>query len=248
MQLKGKVAIITGAAKGLGKAIAECFGREKAIVVVNDIKIKESQQVVKDIISKGGRAIAITADVSKAEEVKNMVQNISDKFGRIDILVNNAGICERLAIEDITSEQWDRTLDINLKGTFLCSQAALKIMKSQRSGKIINIASLAGKVGGINVGAHYSASKAGIICLTKSFAKDGASYGITVNAVAPGVINTDITSSLPKKEIESYCKSIPLRRIGNPEEVAELVLFLASNSSNYITGEIIDINGGMLMD
>lgn len=248
MKLKGKVSLITGAAKGIGKAIAMCFAKEGSFVIVNDIKIKEAQKVVKEIKSHGNQAEAFQSDISKVNEVRNMIKKILKKFGRINVLVNNAGICERLAIEDITSEQWDRTLDINLKGTFLCSQAVFKIMKSQRSGKIINIASLAGKVGGINVGAHYSASKAGIICLTKSFAKEGASYGITVNAVAPGVIDTDITTSLPKKEIESYCKSIPLRRIGEQEEVAELVLFLASNSANYITGETIDINGGMLMD
>lgn len=248
MRLKEKISLITGAAKGIGKAIAMCFAKEGSFVIVNDIKIREAQKVVKEIVSHGGQAEAFQSDISKVNEVRNMIKKILKKFGRIDVLVNNAGICERLAIEDITSEQWDRTLDINLKGAFLCSQTVFKIMKSQRSGKIINIASLAGKVGGINVGAHYSASKAGIICLTKSFAKEGASYGITVNAVAPGVIDTDITTSLPKKEIESYCKSIPLRRIGEPEEVAELVLFLASNSSNYITGETIDINGGMLID
>ncbi len=166
----------------------------------------------------------------------------------MDILINNAGICYLTPFEDITEEEWDKVISVNLKGAFLCSQAVMRAMISQRWGKIVNIASLAGKVGGILVGAHYSASKAGIICLTKSLAKRMAPYGVNVNAVAPGQIKTKMTDDWPENEKEKLRRSIPRGHFGGPEDVAETVLFLVSDRARFITGEIIDVNGGIFMD
>ncbi|MEM2210295.1 MAG: 3-oxoacyl-ACP reductase FabG [Nitrososphaerales archaeon] len=248
MKLKGRVAIVTGAGRGIGRAIAITLAREGANIVVNDIDLQAAEETVKIIKAMGYEALAIKADVSNKNEVDSMIKKTLEAFGRIDILVNNAGIFSSTLIENITEQQWNRIMDVNLKGVLLCSQAVIKTMKNQRFGKIVNITSLAGKVGGIFSGADYAASKAGVICLTKSLAKQLAPYGINVNAIAPGVIETDMTKYWPKEVKESFLKQIPLGRFGKPEEVAEVVLFLVSDASNYITGEIIDVNGGYLMD
>jgi len=247
-ELKGKIAVVTGGARGIGKAIAQTLAKEGANVILCDVDYKTAQSAVNEIQDQGFVASAVKMDVSCGKEVKKVFEDILNKFARVDILINNAGICYLTPLEDISEEEWDKVISVNLKGTFLCSQAVMQAMISQKWGKIVNIASLAGKVGGILVGAHYSASKAGIICLTKSFAKRMAPYGVNVNAVAPGPIKTEMTDVWSENEKEKFRKSIPLGDFGNPEDVAETVLFLVSDRARFITGEIIDVNGGALMD
>jgi len=248
VRLDGKVAIVTGAGRGIGRAIALALTREGADVIVNDVDPRSAEATANETRTTGRRALSIVADVSKKEEVIKMVETAIKAFGKIDILVNNAGIFSSIPLEDMTEENWDKTLKINLKSVFLCSQAAMKFMKLQKSGKIVNIASLAGKVGGIVAGADYAASKAGVLCLTKSLAKQLAPYGINVNAVAPAWIETDMMKDWPKETKEAVLKQIPLGRFGKPEEVAEAVAFLVSEGAGFITGATIDINGGILMD
>jgi 3-oxoacyl-[acyl-carrier protein] reductase len=248
MKLENKVTIVTGAGKGIGKAISTVFAREGAVVVLSDIDLKSVEIVEKEIKVEGGFAEPFKVDVSDKKSVRDLIEKIIEKYGKIDILVNNAGIFSSTPIESMSEDEWDRIININLKGVFLCSQAVMKVMKKQKSGRIINISSLAAKVGGIYAGANYAASKAGVISLTKSLAKQLADYGITVNAVAPAAIDTDMTKSFPKKVNENFLKNIPLHRFGKPEEVAETVLFLASEGASFITGATLDINGGLLMD
>ena len=248
MKLKGKAALVTGAGRGIGRAVALALAKEGADVMVNDVNLQSAEETADEARRIGSRALPIVADVSNRTEVVKMVEKTVETFGKIDILVNNAGIFSSVPLNEITEEEWDRMMDVNLKGVFLCSQAAMRFMKDQRSGKIVNIASLAGKVGGIFAGANYAASKAGVICLTKSLAKRLAPYGINVNAVAPAMIETDMIQDWPKEVKQSFLRQIPLGRFGKPEEVAETVLFLVSDGANYITGATIDVNGGLLMD
>ena len=248
MKLKNKVALVTGAGRGIGKATAIALAREGASVVVNDVDLQSAEETADEITAMGCKALPIKADVSDRTEVTKMVDTIIETFKRIDILVNNAGIFSSVSLDDITEDEWDKVIKVNLKGVFLCSQAVMKLMKKQRSGKIINISSLAAKVGGIFAGADYAASKAGVIALTKSLAKQLAPYDTNVNAVAPAVIETDMTKNWPKEVKEAFLKQIPLGRFGKPEEVAETVLFLVSDGANFITGATIDVNGGILMD
>jgi len=247
-ELKTKVAIVTGGACGIGKTISQTLAKEGAHVIVCDIDYGLAHNTTNDIKNQGFAASALKMDVSCGKEVKRVFKNILNKFARIDILINNAGICSLTPIEDITEEEWDRVMDVNLKGTFLCSQAALRVMITQKSGKIVNIASIAGKVGGILTGAHYSASKAGVICLTKSLALRLASYGINVNAVAAGPIKSQMTDAFPPDKRAKLAQSIPLGGFGEPQDVANAVLFLVSDKAKYMTGEILDVNGGLLMD
>lgn len=247
-ELEGKIAVVTGGARGIGKAISQTLAKEGAHVILCDLDYKSAQRTANDIQNQGFAASAVKMDVSCSEEVKKVFEDILSKYARVGILINNAGISSLTPFEDISEEEWDKVISVNLKGTFLCSQAVMRAMISQRGGKIVNIASLAGKVGGILVGAHYSAAKAGIICLTKSLAKRMAPYGVNVNAVAPGPIKTKMTDSWPENEKEKFRRSIPLGHFGNPEDVAETVLFLVSDRARFITGEIIDVNGGILMD
>lgn len=248
MELEGKVGIVTGSAKGLGKAIALKLAKEGCTIVASDIDKDGASEVIKEIRSLGQDGIPVRADVSKKSDVEAMVKEVILKYGHIDILVNNAGICSLTPIIDITEEEWDRVMAINLKGTFLCSQAVFKEMTKKESGKIVNIASLAGKVGGIVTGAHYSASKAGVICFTKSLALQAALYKINVNAVCPGPQDTEMTSIWGDKINTSFRDTIPFKEYGKPDDVAEAVLFLVSERSRYITGEILDVNGGLYMD
>ncbi|MDH5686381.1 MAG: SDR family oxidoreductase [Candidatus Bathyarchaeota archaeon] len=248
MKLKGKVALVTGAGRGIGKAAAILLAKEGANVVVNDVDLQSAKETAGDIRSIGCEALPVEADISDKTEVVRMVETVIKNFTKIDILVNNAGIFSSVPLIDMTEDEWDKMMDVNLKGVFLCSQAAMKFMIKQRSGKIVNIASLAGKVGGIYAGAHYAASKAGVICLTKSLAKQLAQYNINVNAVAPALIETDMMKDWPKQIRESLLRQVPLGRFGAPDEVAETVLFLVSEGANYITGATIDVNGGLLMD
>jgi len=250
MELKGKVAIITGARRGMGKSHALKLAGAGAKVVVSDISQEECQKVVDEIQKNGGEAIAVKCDVTKREEVENMVRAAVGKWGKVDILVNNAGICQFKPFLELTEEEWDRTLDINLKGYFLCAQACAKEMVKQKSGAIVNIASIVmGQMGKGMAGlAHYSASKGGIVALTKTLALELAPYNIRVNAIAPGTIDTPMVASAKTdpKMLEATLNMIPLHRMGKPEEVSNLVLFLASEASSYMTGSTVVIDGGWL--
>jgi len=248
MDLVDRVAIVTGAGKGIGKSIAVTLAREGASVVVNDIDIKIAEEVAKEIKSLDRQALAIRVDVSDSKEVNRMVQLAIKKFKRVDILVNNAAIIKRGSIEDLTEEDWDRVMDVNLKGAFNCMKAVVGIMKKQRYGKIVNISSIAGKIGDLASAPCYGASKAGMTCLAKSLARELASYNINVNVVAPHAIETDMSREWSEEKRKSIIADIPLARLGEPEDVAEAVAFLVSDKAKFITGEVLDVNGGCLMD
>ncbi len=244
--LTDKVAIITGASRGIGKAAAMALAQAGAKVVVNYARSSDAADAVVAAISEAGsEAIALQADVSKADQVDAMVKATMDKFGRIDVLVNNAGITRDTLLLRMKPEDWQAVIDLNLTGVFLCTRAVSKIMLKQRSGRIINISSVAGLMG--NPGqANYSAAKAGVIGFTKTIAKELAPRGITANAVAPGFIATDMTGDL--KNTEEILKYIPLGRYGQPEEVAGLIRFLAADpAAAYITGQVMNVDGGMVM-
>ncbi|MBU7581735.1 MAG: 3-oxoacyl-[acyl-carrier-protein] reductase [Nostoc sp. TH1S01] len=244
--LKNKVAIVTGGSRGIGKAIALELAKYGASVVVNYASSSTAaDSVVTEITSVGGQAIALQADVSQADQVEALINATTEKFGRIDILVNNAGITRDTLLLRMKPEEWQAVIDLNLTGVFLCTRAVSKLMLKQRSGRIINITSVAGLMG--NPGqANYSAAKAGVIGFTKTVAKEFATRGITVNAVAPGFISTDMTSNL--SNTEEILKFIPLGRYGQPEEVAGMVRFLAADpAATYITGQVFNVDGGMVM-
>lgn len=245
--LKDKVAVITGGTRGIGRAIALKLAKEGANIAINyRSSDKEAEELKKILEEEGVKVLTIKGDVSNFEEAKNLMEKCKEFFGKIDILVNNAGITKDTLIMRMKEEDFDKVIEVNLKGTFNCAKHASAIMLKQRFGKIINMTSVVGIAG--NAGqVNYSASKAGVIGLTKSLAKELGSRGITVNAVAPGFINTDMTSSLSEKVKEEASKNIPLKRLGNPEDVANLVKFLASDEANYITGQVINVDGGMVM-
>ncbi|QLE57025.1 3-oxoacyl-[acyl-carrier-protein] reductase [Nostoc sp. TCL26-01] len=243
--LQNQVAIVTGASRGIGRAIALQLAAQGAKVVVNYASSSTAaDQVVAEITGAGGEANALQADVSQADQVDALINTVMEKFQRVDILVNNAGITRDTLLLRMKTEDWQAVIDLNLTGVFLCTRAASKIMLKQRSGRIINITSVAGQMG--NPGqANYSAAKAGVIGFTKTVAKELASRGITVNAVAPGFIATDMTSNLKADDILKY---IPLGRYGQPEEIAGMVRFLASDpAAAYITGQVFNVDGGMVM-
>ncbi|MFN6535346.1 MAG: 3-oxoacyl-[acyl-carrier-protein] reductase [Nostoc sp. EkiNYC01] len=244
--LKDKVAIVTGASRGIGRAIAIELATQGAIAVVNYASSSAAAEaVVAEITATGGQAIALQADVSKVEQVDALVNAVMEKFKRVDILVNNAGITRDTLLLRLKPEDWQAVIDLNLTGVFLCTRAVSKIMLKQRSGRIISITSVAGQMG--NPGqANYSAAKAGVIGFTKTVAKELATRGITVNAVAPGFIATDMTSDL--NNTEDILKFIPLGRFGQAEEVAGMVRFLAADpAAAYITGQVFNVDGGMVM-
>jgi len=247
MQLKGKTAVVTGSGRGLGKAIALKLAQMGANIVLNDIVNSDSiDETAEEFRAAGFNVIVTKGDVRNPDDVKEMVDKAVETFGSIDILVNNAGITKDKPLAMMSIEDWDDVLDINLKGAFICTKAVAKVMIKQKSGKIINVASVAGVMG--NPGqANYSASKAGLIGLTKTTAKELASRSITCNAVAPGLIKSKMTDILPEKVKESYLNSIPLKRFGTPEDVANVVGFLASEDSNYVNGQVIHIDGGLVM-
>ncbi len=244
--LRGQVAIVTGASRGIGRAIALELSKQGAKIVINYAASSEKADAVVDTITQaGGDAISLQANVSKVEEVDALVNAVIEKFSRVDILVNNAGITRDTLLLRMKPEDWQAVIDINLTGVFLCTKAVSKIMLKQRSGRIINITSVAGQMG--NPGqANYSAAKAGVIGFTKTVAKELASRGITVNAVAPGFIATDMTGNL--SNTEEIVKFIPLGRYGQPEEIAGMVRFLAADTAAaYITGQVFNVDGGMVM-
>lgn len=247
MDLSGKVALVTGGSRGIGREIAIELARHGASVAISYVNNEEKAvEVVKEIQKFSVKGMCIKAEVSKEEEVKKLVDAIKDELGTIDILVNNAGINRDTLLIRMNTQEWDQVIDTNLKGTYLCTRLVAKDMIKKRYGKIINIASVAGVAG--NYGqANYSASKAGVIGFTKAVAKELASRGINVNAVAPGLIETDMTQALKEEVKETLIKSVPMGRLGSPKDVANLVVFLASDKSDYITGQTINIDGGMIM-
>ena len=248
MNLVNKVAIVTGAGRGIGKAIAIALAREGANIIAIDVDIQTAEEVAREIKSLDRQALAIQVDVSDSKEVNQMVQSVLKKFKRVDILVNNAAIIKRGSIEDLTEEDWDRVMDVNLKGAFNCVKAVVGTMKKQRYGKIVNISSIAGKIGDLASAPCYGASKAGMTCLAKSLARELASYGINANVVAPHAIETDMSKEWSEEKRKSIIADIPLGRLGEPEDIAEAVVFLVSDKAKFITGEVLDVNGGCLMD
>jgi 3-oxoacyl-[acyl-carrier protein] reductase len=248
MRLSNKVAMVTGAGRGIGLGIALAFAREGARVALCDVDASLLDRALAEVEAIAGQGLAFPMDVTRRAQIDAVVQDVLDRWGTIDILVNNAGIYEVLPVEEITEAQWDRVLAVNLKGAFLCCQAVIPTMKHQGAGRIINIASSAGKTGGTLAGAHYSVSKAGLICLAKQLARELGPHGITVNAVAPGRIDTPMIQVVPEAENEAFRQRTPLGRLGTAEDVANAVLFLASDEASFITGEILDVNGGLLID
>ena len=243
--LTGKVAIVTGGARGIGKAVAEALYRAGATMVIADLDEANAAEVAHGL---GERALGVFVDVADSDAAQAMVDRAVSVFGKVDILVNNAGICKRRRLPEISEEEWDLVLGVNLKGDFLCCKAVLPYMIESRWGRIVNIASIAGKIGGLMVGSHYAASKGGVLALTKSLAREVADFGITVNAVCPALAATDMSGLFAPEEIENYLKSVPLHRLATPEDVAQAVAYLCSQEASYVTGEVLDVNGGLLMD
>ncbi len=249
MNPKQKTAIVTGGAQGIGQQVALKLAGEGIVVFIADMAEDLAQQTVQMIKNtSNNEAFAVKTDVGNKADVNHLIDIVAEKFGRIDILFNSAGICSRTALEDITEDEWDKVLNINLKGTFFTSQAAMPVMKQQQGGTILNMASMAGKVGGVAVGAHYSASKAGIICLTKSFAKALAPYKISVNALAPGPVETEMIQDWPVDVKQTMANECPMGRLAEIPDVVEAAMFLLSASAGYITGQKLNINGGLYMD
>lgn len=245
LRLDGKVAVVTGSSRGIGRAIALKLADRGAKVVVNYRTSQSEAEEVASLIRKcGSEAVTFKADVSRREEAEALIQEALGRFGRLDILVNNAGLIRDTLLVRMSDEDWDLVMDVNLRGTFYCCRAAVRPMIRQRWGRIINMSSIVGVHG--NVGqANYSAAKAGVIGFTKSLAKEVASRNVTVNVVAPGLIETDVTTKLNERVKAELFKRIHLGRLGTPEEVAELVAFLASDAAGYITGQVLLIDGGM---
>ena len=246
MELKDKVALVTGGAQGIGKIVGEELARQGAHVILGDVNLEGSEKSADEIKKNGGSASAVELNVTDAGEVQKCFDSVSKEFKLVDILVNNAGITRDGLLMRMKEADWDLVLSINLKGSFLCSQQAVKQMMKQKSGSIVNVASIVGLMG--NAGqANYSASKAGLIGLTKTTAREVASRGIRVNAIAPGFIDTAMTQVLDEKVRERLIEQIPLARLGLPEDIANCISFLVSDRASYITGQVLSINGGMLM-
>lgn len=246
MNLQGKTALVTGAGQGIGKTIALELARQGADIIIADINEAALNEVVREIESLGRQALPLTVNVTSLAECDEMVKKAQEKFGRIDILVNNAGITRDTVLLRMKEEQWDQVISVNLKGTFNCTKAVIRSMFKNKYGRIINISSVTGAMG--NAGqANYSASKAAVMGFTKAVAREYAHCGITVNAVAPGFIRTAMTDAIPEKEREAMINMIPAKQLGTPEDVANLVCFLASDMAGYITGQVIHINGGLYM-
>lgn len=246
MTLEGKVAVVTGAAQGIGQEVAICLARYGADVVVADLDVERCQETVDGVQKAGKQAMPLKVNVAVWDEVKAMTDHVLKAWGHVDILVNNAGITRDGLLMRMKQEDWDVVLKVNLTGTFHCTKAVLPSMSKQRYGRMINIASIVGVIGNIGQ-ANYAASKAAVIGLTKTVAREYASRMVTVNAVAPGFIDTAMTQNLPQEVKEALLHQIPSRRLGQPSDVAEAVCFLASEGAGYITGQVLHVNGGMHM-
>jgi 3-oxoacyl-[acyl-carrier protein] reductase len=244
MSLDKKVALVTGSGRGIGKAIAIMLAKEGADIIVNDMDPDSAARTAEEILSIGRKSLVSVANVVVRTEVESMFEAIKEKFGRLDILVNNAGITRDSLFLKMTEEDWDQVLAVNLKGVFNCTQFAVKMMSEQKGGKIVNLSSASGQMGNIGQ-ANYAASKAGVIGVTKTLAKELARFNINVNSVSPGFINTPMTEKVPDKVRDMIINNIPLRRPGEPEDVAKAVKFLVTDDSDYITGQTIACNGGL---
>ena len=246
-EFSGKVAIVTGAGQGMGRAVAQRLAGGGARVVVNDINADSAERTAADIRASGGDAFPIQADVVTSFDVRRMVDGVLARYGDLHILVNNAGVLRPTPVIDIEEDEWDLVVNVNLKGTYLCSRAVLPAMQRTGWGRIVNFSSTAGKSVSTVGGAHYTAAKAGILGFTRHLSREVARYGITVNSVCPGLIDTEmVRSTLSDDRARAYAESFPISRLGEPQEVAELVAFLASDRAAYITGASLDINGGDL--
>ncbi len=244
----GKVAIVTGGGRGMGAAVVERLGQGGASIVVNDIDFASAEASAQRLRVMGVDVIAVGGDIVSSDDVGSMVRVAMDRFGAIHILINNAGVLRPTAVIDIEEDEWDLVVDVNLKGTYMCSRAVLPTMRDSGWGRIVNFSSTAGKNISTMGGAHYTAAKAGILGFTRHLAKETAEYGITVNAVCPGLIETEmVRTTISPERAKTYADSFPISRLGQPSEVAELVAFLASDRAEYITGASLDINGGDLM-
>ena len=246
MRFEGKVALVTGGAQGIGRSIALLFAREGAKLVISDINLEKARETAREIEALGRETLAVGGNVAVGKDAEAMVQQTVARFGRLDILVNNAGITRDGVVLRMKEEDWDLVLAVNLKGAFNCTKAALRPFLKQKGGKVVNIASVTGEMG--NAGqANYAASKAGLIGFAKSVAREYASRNIQVNVIAPGFIDTAMSQAIPEKERNFLIKQIPMERLGTPEDVGEAVLFLASSAADYITGQVLNVNGGIYM-
>ncbi len=246
--LEGRTAIVTGGGQGIGGAVAKTLAGRGARVVVNDLNGEAAERKADELRAAGAEAVAVQGSVINAADVRRMVEEAIKQFGAVHILVNNAGILHPTPVADISEDEWDQVIAVNMKGTFLCCQAVLASMRAGGWGRIVNLSSTAGKNISTVGGAHYTAAKAGILGFTRHLAKEVAADGITVNAVCPGLIDTEmVRSTISDERLAAYIESFPIRRLGRPEEVAELIAFLASDRAAYITGASLDINGGDLM-
>jgi len=249
--LNGKVALVTGSSSGIGRAAAEALAANGARVAINFHHNEAGAEAARGkIVGDGGKAIIVQADVTNSSQVQSLVEQTVSEFGPIDVLVNNAGsLVERLKILELTEQRWDEVIDLNLKSAFLCSKAVAASMMERKTGAIINVSSIAGRNGGALGSIHYSAAKGGVITFTKGLAKELAPFGVRVNAISPGVIDTPYHEQFSSPEMmKTYAGMIPLGRVGTPAEVGKVICFLASDAASYLAGETIEINGGMFMD